>query len=239
MPVASVPAAPAGAPGPAILHSLAGRLGQALAVVFEPLGFPWQVCIALVPAMAAREVVVSALGTVYALSAVGDDTAQALVPLIQAGWSLPSALALMAWFVFAPQCIATFATLRRETDGWRLAFLDRLLSAAALLPGLVSYMGYSLLLEELGAPYEIKRYQRNAETRLAPPVARARPATAVASASHDVRWKTTPMSSKWWVISWPITMPMPPKLVASSALAEKKGGCRMPAGKTISLSWGL
>ena len=118
--ISSVPGAPPGAGGPAILHSIAGRLGQSLAVLFEPLGFPWQLCIALIPAMAAREVVVSALGTVYALSAVGDDTARALVPLIQADWSLPSALALMAWFVFAPQCIATLATLRRETGGWRL-----------------------------------------------------------------------------------------------------------------------
>ncbi|MGM9487309.1 ferrous iron transporter B [Ideonella sp. YS5] len=117
--LASFPAPPAGATGPAIEYSLAGRLGQALVPLFEPIGFNWQICIALVPGLAAREVAVSALGTVYALSATGDDTAQALAPLIASQWSLATALSLLVWYVFAPQCISTLATLRRESGGWR------------------------------------------------------------------------------------------------------------------------
>ena len=117
--LASFPAPPAGATAPAIEYSLAGRLGQALVPLFEPIGFNWQICIALVPGLAAREVAVSALGTVYALSATGDDTAQALAPLIAGQWSLATALSLLVWYVFAPQCISTLATLRRESGGWR------------------------------------------------------------------------------------------------------------------------
>jgi ferrous iron transport protein B len=117
--LASVPAPPAGATGPAIEYSLAGMLGGALTVVFEPIGFNWQISIALVPGMAAREVAVSALGTVYALSATGDDTAELLTPLIAQSWSLATALSLLAWYVFAPQCLSTLATVKRETGGWK------------------------------------------------------------------------------------------------------------------------
>jgi ferrous iron transport protein B len=108
-----------GAVGPAIEYSWAGQLGALLAVIFAPIGFNWQISVALVPGLAAREVAVSALGTVYALSATGDDTGAALVPLIAAGWSLPTALSLLAWYVFAPQCLSTLAVVRRETNGWR------------------------------------------------------------------------------------------------------------------------
>ncbi|WP_018229543.1 ferrous iron transporter B [Methyloversatilis universalis] len=121
--LASFPAPPASATGPAIEYSFAGMLGHLLLPLFEPLGFNWQIAVALVPGMAAREVVVSALGTVYALSATADDTAQALAPLIAAQWSLPTALSLLAWFVFAPQCLSTLATVRRETGGWRAPLL--------------------------------------------------------------------------------------------------------------------
>ena len=105
-------------PGPDIEHSFAGMLGRALAVVFAPIGFNWQISIALVPGLAAREVAVSSLGTVYALAATGDNTAQALMPLIAKSWSLPTALSLLAWYVFAPQCMSTLATVKRETGGW-------------------------------------------------------------------------------------------------------------------------
>jgi ferrous iron transport protein B len=118
--LASFPAPPAGASGPAIEYSLAGRLGHALALVFAPIGFNWQISIALVPGLAAREVAVGALGTVYALSATGDDTAQALLPLITQGWSLATALSLLAWYVFAPQCLSTLAAVKRETGGWTM-----------------------------------------------------------------------------------------------------------------------
>jgi len=120
--LASFPAPPAGATGPAIEYSLAGMLGRALAVVFEPIGFNWQISIALVPGLAAREVAVSALGTVYALSATADDTAGALAPLIAHSWSLATALSLLAWYVFAPMCLATLATIRREA-GTRWAWV--------------------------------------------------------------------------------------------------------------------
>ena len=111
---------PEGATGAPIEYSVAGQIGHALAVVFEPIGFNWQISVALVPGMAAREVAVSALGTVYALSATGSDTAEALTPLIAHSWSLATALSLLAWFVFAPQCLSTLATVKRETGGWTM-----------------------------------------------------------------------------------------------------------------------
>jgi ferrous iron transport protein B len=121
--LASYPTPPAGATGPAIQHSLAGMLGQGLAALFEPIGFNWQISIALVPGLAAREVAVSALGTVYALSATGDDAASILAPLIAQQWSLATALSLLAWYVFAPQCLSTLATVKRETGGWKMPLL--------------------------------------------------------------------------------------------------------------------
>ncbi|WP_353235362.1 ferrous iron transporter B [Diaphorobacter ruginosibacter] len=117
--LSSFPGAPEGATEPAITYSLAGRIGEAMALIFAPIGFNWQICIALVPGMAAREVAVSALGTVYALAASGDDTAAQLGPLIAGQWSLATALSLLTWFIFAPQCLATLATVRRETNSWR------------------------------------------------------------------------------------------------------------------------
>ena len=121
--LASFPGAPAGATRPAVEYSFAGTLGKLLAVVFEPIGFNWQISIALVPGLAAREVAVSSLGTVYALSAIGADTAQALSPLIAQNWSLATALSLLAWYVFAPQCLSTLATVKRETGGWTMPLL--------------------------------------------------------------------------------------------------------------------
>jgi len=121
--LASFPAPPVGATGAAIEYSAAGSLGRALAVVLEPIGFNWQISIALVPGLAAREVAVSALGTVYALSAAADNTAQALAPLIAQSWSLATALSLLAWYVFAPQCLATLATVKRETGGWTMPLI--------------------------------------------------------------------------------------------------------------------
>jgi ferrous iron transport protein B len=121
--LASFPSPPAGATGSAIEYSLAGMLGRALSAVFEPIGFNWQISIALVPGLAAREVAVSALGTVYALSATADNAVQALAPLIAQNWSLATALSLLAWYVFAPQCLATLAAVRRETGGWTMPLI--------------------------------------------------------------------------------------------------------------------
>jgi ferrous iron transport protein B len=117
--LSSFPAPPPGATGPAIQYSIAGTLGSWLAVLFKPIGFNWQISIALVPGLAAREVAVGALGTVYALSATGNDVSSALTPLIAHSWSLPTALSLLAWYVFAPQCLSTLATVKRETNSWR------------------------------------------------------------------------------------------------------------------------
>jgi ferrous iron transport protein B len=117
--LSSFPAPPPGATGAPIQYSIAGHLGAALAVVFAPIGFNWQISIALVPGLAAREVAVGALGTVYSLSATGNDLNSALTPLIAQSWSLPTALSLLAWYVFAPQCLSTLATVKRETNSWR------------------------------------------------------------------------------------------------------------------------
>lgn len=118
------PQPPIGATLPAIDYSLAGMLGHVLQPIFAPLGFNWQICIALIPAMAAREVVVAALGTVYALSAVGDDAiAQGLSSIISGdgplGWSVATGLSLLVWFIYAPHCLATLATVKRETGSWK------------------------------------------------------------------------------------------------------------------------
>jgi ferrous iron transport protein B len=116
--LASFPAPPAGAAGPAIQYSIAGMLGRALEHVFAPIGFNWQISLALVPGLAAREVAVSSLGTVYAMSG-GADVEGALTPVIAHSWSIATGLSLLAWYVFAPQCLSTLAVVKRETNSWR------------------------------------------------------------------------------------------------------------------------
>jgi len=121
-------------------------LGRALAVVFEPIGFNWQISIALVPGLAAREVAVSALGTVYALSAVADDATDALIPILQQDWSLATALSLLAWYVFAPMCLSTLATIKRETGGWKMALIAAgYLFALAYAASFVTYRAALML----------------------------------------------------------------------------------------------
>lgn len=138
------PQPPEGATLPAIDYSFAGMLGHVIQPIFAPIGFNWQICIALIPAMAAREVVVAALGTVYALSATGDDAvAQGLSHLISAegtGWSLATGLALLVWFVYAPHCLATLATVRRETGSWKtVAVMTGYLFGLAYLMSFITY----------------------------------------------------------------------------------------------------
>jgi ferrous iron transport protein B len=134
------PAPPVGATLPAIDYSLAGRLGRAMEPLFAPIGFNWQICIALVPGMAAREVAVSALGTVYALSGGDEEVGAQLAPIIASTWSLATALSLLAWYVFAPQCLSTLATVKRETNSWRYALLmAAYLFALAYLASFVTY----------------------------------------------------------------------------------------------------
>lgn len=138
------PQPPEGTTLPAIDYSFAGMLGHLIQPVFAPIGFNWQICIALIPAMAAREVVVAALGTVYALSATSDDAvAQGLSHLISAdgsGWSLATGLSLLVWFIYAPHCLATLATVRRETGSWKhVAVMTAYLFGLAYLASFVTY----------------------------------------------------------------------------------------------------
>lgn len=137
----SFPAPPADATLPAIDYSFAGRIGRWLAVVFAPLGFNWQICVALIPGMAAREVAVSSLATVYALSAADDEAAsQALAPLIAHDWSLATALSLLVWYIYAPMCVSTLATIKRETNSWKqMAIAAGYLFAMAYLAALLTY----------------------------------------------------------------------------------------------------
>ena len=118
--LSTFPQAPEGFAGSPIEYSFAGRIGHAFAGFFAPIGFNWQIVVALIPGLAAREVMVAALGTVYALSQTGDEVGTALAPLIAADWSLATGLSLLIWFVFAPQCMATLAVVRREMGGWAM-----------------------------------------------------------------------------------------------------------------------
>ncbi len=112
------PYPPAGATGQAIEYSFAGMIGKTLEPIFAPIGFNWQMVIALVPGMAAREVAVAALGTVYAV-ADAEAVGSGLAGLLAAQWSLATGLAFLAWYVFAPQCAPTLAVVKRETNSWK------------------------------------------------------------------------------------------------------------------------
>jgi ferrous iron transport protein B len=146
--LSSFPGAPEGATQPPIYYSVAGMIGRALSVVFAPIGFGWQICIALVPGMAAREVAVGALGTVYALSSGGEDVANSLAPVIAHGWSLATALSLLAWYVFAPQCLSTLSVVRRETGSIRYPLLMAAYMFA--LAYTASFITYRVALAVLG-----------------------------------------------------------------------------------------
>ena len=147
------PQPPVGATLPDIDYSLAGMLGHVMQPIFAPLGFNWQICIALIPAMAAREVVVAALGTVYALSATNDDAiSQGLASIISSdgrlGWSLATGLSLLIWFVYAPHCLATLATVKRETGSWKtVSFMTAYLFGLAYL---MSFLTYQIASHYLG-----------------------------------------------------------------------------------------
>ena len=134
--LSTFPAAPAGATEPAINYSFAGQLGHGLHALFAPIGFNWQICIALVPGLAAREVAVSSLATVYALSGDGDG----LQAIVASQWSIATAFSLLAWYVFAPMCLSTLATVRRETNSWRQVWIMAgYLFALAYLASLLTY----------------------------------------------------------------------------------------------------
>ncbi|MBK8963638.1 MAG: ferrous iron transporter B [Candidatus Competibacteraceae bacterium] len=138
--LSTFPAPPAGAPEPAIYYSFAGMIGRGLEPLLAPIGFNWEIAIALVPGLAAREVAVAALGTVYALSGDEGMVREALSATLAQNWSLATALSLLAWYVFAPQCLATLAAVRRETNSWRWAvFMFVYLMALAYIAAFITY----------------------------------------------------------------------------------------------------
>jgi len=115
--LSTFPAPPPGAAGPAIDYSFAGVIGHAIQPLLAPIGFNWQMSMALVPGMAAREVAVAALGTVYAVGEAGQAVGT-LGATLHAQWSLATGLSFLAWYVFAPQCAATLGVVKRETNSW-------------------------------------------------------------------------------------------------------------------------
>lgn len=128
------------ATAPAIDYSIAGQLGHLIHPIFAPLGFDWQTCIAMIPGIAAREVVVAALGTVYSVG--GDENAlhQGLIPIIRNQWGLPTAFAFLAWYVYAPMCMATIATIKREShSGKYTAMIVGCLFVLAYIAAFITY----------------------------------------------------------------------------------------------------
>jgi ferrous iron transport protein B len=139
--LSSVPRPPEGATQPTIEYSFAYSIGHAVEPLLRPVGFNWQIGVALIPGMAAREVAVASLGTVYAVQEAEEDAAQ-LGQALAGKWSLATALAFLAWYVFAPQCVATLSVIRRETGGRRwMWFSFGYMLALAYLAALVTYQG--------------------------------------------------------------------------------------------------
>jgi len=137
--LASFPPPPAGAEGPAINYSLAAMIGKTIEPLLAPLGFNWQIAVALIPGMAAREVAVAALGTVYAIEG-GKEAAEQISQVLATKWSLATALSLLAWYIFAPQCASTLAVIRRETGSskWMAVTFGYML-ALAYVASLATY----------------------------------------------------------------------------------------------------
>lgn len=135
------PGKPEGATGPAVDYSFAGIVGHAMQPLFAPIGFNWQICVALIPGLTAREVAVSSLATVYSVSAADEGEAAAqLTTLISSQWTIATGLSLMAWYVFAPQCLSTLAVIRRETNSWKMVGLTAgYLFVLAYLASFVTY----------------------------------------------------------------------------------------------------
>jgi len=137
--LASFPRPPEGAQEPAIDFSLAAMIGHAIQPVLAPLGFNWQISVALIPGMAAREVAVAALGTVYAIEG-GKEAAEQIGQALASKWSLATALAVLVWYIFAPQCASTLAVIRRETGSWRwMAITFAYMFGLAYVAALITY----------------------------------------------------------------------------------------------------
>ena len=142
--ISTFPSPPVGATGPAIDYSFAGYLGHGLQFIFVPLGFNWQISLSLIPAFAARETAVAALATVYAVG--GDANTGGLAHALATNFSLASALSLLVWFAFAPQCMSTLAVIRRETNSWRnVAISFSYMFVVAYVASLLTYQITRLL----------------------------------------------------------------------------------------------
>jgi ferrous iron transport protein B len=120
------PNAPADGDKPAIHYSYAASVGRTFEPLFRPLGFDWKITTALIPSFAAREILVAAMGTVYAVD--GDDTEDEkflgdLSEILASRYSLATLMSLLIWFVFSPQCIATFGVMKKETGGYKMPFV--------------------------------------------------------------------------------------------------------------------
>ncbi|WP_294256876.1 ferrous iron transporter B [uncultured Sphingomonas sp.] len=137
----SFPKPPEGSGISKVDYSIAGRIGSGLEKIVAPIGFNRDMALAVIPAMAAREVAVAAIGTVYAVDNPDDASGEESIrEQLQKHWSLPSALAFLMWFVFAPQCISTIAVTRRETNGWKWpAFMIGYLFALAYVAAGLTY----------------------------------------------------------------------------------------------------
>jgi ferrous iron transport protein B len=137
--LASFPQPPLGAEGPAINYSIAAMIGHSIQPLLAPLGFNWQIAVALIPGMAAREVAVAALGTVYAIEG-GKEAADQIGQVLAANWSIATALSLLVWYIFAPQCASTLAVIRRETGSWKwMAVTFFYMLALAYVGSLITY----------------------------------------------------------------------------------------------------
>jgi len=137
--LASFPRPPEGAAGPAIDYSFAAVIGKWLEPLTAPVGFNWQINVALIPGMAAREVAVASLGTVYAIEG-GKEAAEQIGQALANKWSLATALALLVWYIFAPQCASTLAVIKRETGSWKWMFVTfAYMLALAYVAALATY----------------------------------------------------------------------------------------------------
>jgi ferrous iron transport protein B len=128
-------------------HSIAGRIASGIEVVVKPIGFNHDIALALIPAMAAREVAVAAIGTAYAVDNPDEASGeQTIIEKLRERWSLPTALAFLMWFVFAPQCVSTIAITRRETNGWKwpLFMVGYLFAAAYIMAGITYWLAVAL-----------------------------------------------------------------------------------------------
>lgn len=140
--LSTFPYPPEGATGPAIDYSFAGMIGHLIQPLLAPIGFNWQMAVALVPGMAAREVAVAALGTVYAVGAADGAGQATLASILHTQWSLATGLSFLAWYVFAPQCVATLGVVKRETNGWLWpTVMFSYMFALAYLASLATYRG--------------------------------------------------------------------------------------------------